>query len=168
MAQKFKLENCKITFRNLGGRPTDFDRTGGKRTFAVILNPESAEQLSAVGFDVKQFINKETGEPGEYYLKVKVNFRYDDDGNLIAPHIYLINGTSKQELTPNTVSVVDRADIKFVDLTITPWAYTAAGRSGISAYCVNMYVNIEEDEFEKKYAMYDDHADENAEEIPFE
>lgn len=168
MAAKFKLENCKITFRNLGGRPTEYDRNGGKRTFAVLLNPEMATELLNAGFEVKQFVNKETGEAGDYYLKVKVNFRYDDDGNLIAPHIYLINGATKQELGPTTVSVVDRADIKFVDLTITPYAYHTPSRDGVSAYCVNMYVNIEEDELEKKYAMLDDHADENAEEIPFE
>lgn len=168
MAAKYKLENCKITFRNLGGRPTDFDRNGGKRSFAVLLNPDSATELMNAGFEVKQFINKETGEPGDYYLKVKVNFRYDDEGNLIAPHIYLINGATKTELGPTTVSVVDRADIKYVDMIITPYAYHAPNRDGISAYCVSMYVNIEEDELEKKYAMLDDRADENAIEIPFE
>ena len=53
-------------------------------------------------------------------------------------------------------------------MIITPYAYHAPNRDGISAYCVSMYVNIEEDELEKKYAMLDDRADENAIEIPFE
>lgn len=170
MAQKINIPDCQITFRNLAGRPTEWNKQGGVRSFAAILNPVQAQQLIDMGFDVKQFINKETGEAGDYYLKVKVNFRNDDAGNLIAPFIYTVDEITKKKtlLTPITAGVVDRADIASVDLTITPYYYEVRGTKGISAYCHKMYVNIVADEFEKKYAIYDDNADEIADEIPFE
>jgi len=174
MAQKFNLENTQITFRNLAGRPTEFDKVGGKRTFAAVLSEAAAEQLSSYGFDVKRFVNKETGELGEAYLKVKVNFRNNDEGELTGPFIYMVTKNDKGQivkktmLTPATAGIVDRADIKYVDLTITPSQWTVSGRSGIAAYLVKMFVVIDEDPLEKKYFMPDDNIDDVAEEIPFE
>ena len=40
--------------------------------------------------------------------------------------------------------------------------------TGDEAYLDKMYVNIEQDEFEKKYEMFDDPDEEEAEPIPFE
>ena len=76
---------------------------------------------------------------------------------------------NKKLLTPATVGIVDRADIKYCDLTITPYSWTVRGESGISAYLVKMFVIIQEDPLEARYAMLDDNLDEQAEiEIPFE
>lgn len=173
MAQKYNLEHCKITFRNLAGRPTDFNPNGGVRSFAVLLNADMAAQLMDAGFDVKQFVNKETGELGDFYLKVKVNFKSDaDTGEFNGPFIYLINENVKDKKTlllPPQVQIVDRADIDYVDLTITPYLWKAAGRQGISAYLVKMFVKVQEDPLEKKWSMYDDIDDTvEQEEIPFE
>lgn len=168
MAQKITVRNARITFKNLSGRRTDYNPAGGKRDFAVVLdNYEDIQTLVDIGFDIKYFKKKNEEDLDVPYLKVKVNFRYDDDGNLIAPHVYIVNGKSKTLLTPVTIGEVDRADIKFCDLVIKPYFYNnVAGRSGVSAYLDKMYVNINEDELEQKYEMYDD--DDEEEEIPFE
>ncbi len=175
MAQKINLENTQITFRNLAGAPTEFNKAGGVRTFAAILSEPVAEQLAGMGFDIRRFVNKETGEPGEAYLKVKINFKNDEDGNFNGPYVYLVtqdnNGKNinKKLLTPATVGIVDRADIKYCDLTITPYRWTVRNESGVSAYLVKMFVIIQEDPLEARYAMIDDNLDEQAEdEIPFE
>ena len=46
---KLNIEDCKImggNFRNFAGRPTDYDRRGGKRYFSVIIpDPDVAEQM---------------------------------------------------------------------------------------------------------------------------
>ena len=175
MAQKINLENTQITFRNIAGAPTEFNKAGGVRTFAAILSEDAAGQLAGMGFDVRRFVNKETGEAGEAYLKIKVNFKNDEDGNFAGPYIYLVTQNAegknikKTLLTPTTAGIVDRADIKYVDLTITPYAWTVRGESGISAYLVKMFVIIQEDPLEARYAMINDNLDEQAEiEVPFE
>lgn len=174
----FTIKGVTITFRNLAGRKTDWDPNGGKRNFAIVF-PEDYDttELKAAGLDIKPFINKETNLPtGETYLRVKVNFRteevQDEEGNVkmkITPPIYLVNESKhKVQLTPSTAVEADSAVIRFVDLVISTYPWTYAGKSGIAAYCNRMYINIVEDELTRKYAMYDEDEDAESDEIPFE
>ena len=167
---KIKFDHVRITFRNLAGRPTDWNKKGGVRDFAVVLdNYEDVQQLIDMGFNVKYFNKKNPDDPEVPYLKVKVNFRNDDDGKLIAPHIYMINNNKKTLVTPATAQIIDQADIEYCDIVIRPYYYEVNGKSGTSAYLEKMYVNIEQDDFEKKYSMYDDGEDNlDMEEVPFE
>lgn len=171
MAQKINLPHMKITFRNLAGRPTDWNKKGGKRDFAIVLEDMAdVEQLRSMGFAVKQFNKKNPEDPDSFYIKVKANFRFDDEGKLLSPHIYVINGKSKVLMQPSNVEIVDRADIDYCDITITPYYAEVNGNNYVSAYLDRMYVNIVEDEFEKKYSIYDEdeELDNESEEIPFE
>ena len=160
----------KIVFRNLAGKPDDYNKAGGKRSFAVVLPEEYADALMKEGFDVRRFIDKETGEEGDAYLKVKVNFRTDPEtGAITSPKIYLVNKKGKVMLKPNTAERFDSCEVDYADLVISPYVYkNIAGRSGISAYCDKMFVNLIEDPLEEKYAMVEDEADSYAEEFPFD
>lgn len=171
MAPKINITNSKIVFRNLAGKPTKFNSRGGVRDFAVVLdNYDDVESLINMGFSVKYFNKKNENDPDVPFLKVKVNFRYNEEGELMSPHIYVINNGQKVLIKPETAEIVDRADIAYCDMVIRPFAYNNInGRSGVSAYLDKMFVNIEEDEIEKKYEMYNDPDEEaEGEEIPFE
>ena len=170
MAREIKLSDSTITFRNLAGRPTDWNKKGGVRDFAVVIeNQEVLDMLVGMGFNVKQFNKKNENDPDSFYLKVKVNFKFNDEGKLQAPLIYIINGKTKSKpLTPGNVEIVDRANIDYCDILITPYYCEVKGVNYVSAYLSTMYVNIKEDPFEEKYSMYEDDSDEEMEEIPFE
>ena len=170
MVQKINISNARICFRNIAGKPTKFNSKGGVRDFAIVLDTyEDVQALIDMGFSVKYFAKKEETDPDVPFLKVKVNFRYNDDGTeLLSPHIYIINNGKKVLITPQTAEVVDQADIAYCDIVIRPYYYEVNGRAGVAAYLDKMYVNIEQDEFERKYEMYNDPDEDGAEEIPFE
>ena len=155
--ENITIENARIIFRNLSGKPDKFNSQGGKRGFSVVIDdPKFAEELKKEGWNVKQFKPRddEEGEPG-HFLQVKV--LYSDRSN---PHIYLCTKKNKTMLNEETVGSLDYAEISSVDIVIRPYEYDVRGQKGVAAYVKTMYVNIVEDEFADKYDFED-------EEVPF-
>lgn len=157
--ENIKIENARIVFRNLSGKPDKFNPQGGKRSFSVVIeDPEFANELKREGWNIKQFNpSPDSDEEPAHFISVKVSY------NNIPPHIYLCTSKNKTLLNEDTVGQLDYAEISNVDIVITPYQYEMSGRSGISAYVKTMYVTVVEDEFASKYE-YDDLDDE---EIPF-
>lgn len=157
--ENIKIENARIVFRNLSGKPDKFNPQGGKRSFSVVIDdPEFANELKREGWNIKQFNpSPDSDEELAHFISVKVSY------NNIPPHIYLCTSKNKTLLNEDTVGQLDYAEISNVDIVITPYQYEMSGRSGISAYVKTMYVTVVEDEFASKYE-YDDLDDE---EIPF-
>lgn len=157
--ENIKIENARIVFRNLSGKPDKFNPQGGKRSFSVVIeDPEFANELKREGWNIKQFNpSPDSDEEPAHFISVKVSY------NNIPPHIYLCTSKNKTLLNEDTVGQLDYAEISNVDIVITPYQYEVSGRTGISAYVKTMYVTVVEDEFASKYE-YDDLDDE---EIPF-
>ena len=157
--ENIKIENARIVFRNLSGKPDKFNPQGGKRSFSVVIeDPEFANELKREGWNIKQFNpSPDSDEEPAHFISVKISY------NNIPPHIYLCTSKNKTLLNEDTVGQLDYAEISNVDIVITPYQYEMSGRTGISAYVKTMYVTVVEDEFASKYE-YDDLDDE---EIPF-
>lgn len=157
--ENIKIENARIVFRNLSGKPDKFNPQGGKRSFSVVIeDPEFANELKREGWNIKQFNpSPDSDEEPAHFISVKVSY------NNIPPHIYLCTSKNKTLLNEDTVGQLDYAEISNVDIVITPYQYEMSSRTGISAYVKTMYVTVVEDEFASKYE-YDDLDDE---EIPF-
>jgi hypothetical protein len=64
----------------------------------------------------------------------------------------LITSRGRSNLDEHTVSTLDWVDILNVDLIVRPYEWTVNGKSGIKAYLQSIYVTIEEDPLEQKYA----------------
>lgn len=141
------LENVRIIFRNFSGTETKFNPPG-KRNFSVLLDEGIAAAMARDGWNVKTLDPREEGDRPQDYLPVKLN--YNTKGR--PPRVVMITSRNRTELSENEVNILDWADIINVDLIVRPFSYDINGVTGISAYVQSIYVTIQEDELERKYA----------------
>ena len=143
------MENVRIVFRNFAGKEGKFNREGD-RNFSVLLDDNLAKTMERDGWNVKWLRAREEGEPEQAALSVSVNFRGRP------PRIVMITSRGRNNLGEDEVELLDWADIRNVDLIVRPYEWAVNGKTGVKAYMQSIYVTIEEDALELKYAAMDD------------
>lgn len=143
------VENARIGFRNFSGKEGKYNPKGS-RNFCVFLAKEDAENLEQEGWNIKWLEPRDEGDDKQAYLQVAVSFAN------IPPKIVMITSRGKTVLDEESVSLLDWAEIKEIDLIIRPYNWviqqgTRNEKSGVKAYVKSMYITIAEDEFESKY-----------------
>ena len=145
------LENVRIVFRNFIGREGKYNKEG-QRTFAVVLDEAKALEMleDDPEWNIKWFKPREEdeeGEPPTAYLPVALEY---EKGR--PPTVMLITSHKRRSLGEEEVEVLDWANIINVDMIINPYPWNVNGKTGTKAYLRSMYITIEEDYLERKYA----------------
>lgn len=145
------MEGVRIIFRNFSGKEGQYNREGD-RNFAVLLDDTVANAMAEDGWNVKWLKPREESEDEEQqaYLQVSVNFKGRP------PRIVLVTSRGRTNLDEGSVEMLDWADVKTVDLIVRPYEWSVNGKNGIKAYLQSIYVTIEEDALELKYAAMDE------------
>lgn len=140
----FMIEDARIIFLNFEGKEARFNDSGD-RNFAVVLDPDTANQMLQDGWNVKILSAREEDEDDTFYIPVKV--RYD----VRPPRVTLISSTGRTILDEDSVKILDSVDIAKVDLIARGFDWSVNGKSGTKAYLKTMFVTISEDALEMKY-----------------
>jgi hypothetical protein len=144
------MEGVQIIFRNFSGKEGQYNREGD-RNFAVLLDDAIADRMAEDGWNIKWLKpNEETpDEAPQAYLPVSVNFKGRP------PRIVLITSRGRTDLDEKSIDMLDWAEIKNTDLIVRPYEWLVNDKSGIKAYLKSIYITIEEDPLELKYAEMD-------------
>jgi len=143
-----EIENARLVFLNFAGAEKQYNRPGD-RNFCIILDEPIAQDLLREGWNVKRLRQRDpdSNEPGDAYLEVKVSFKGPRP-----PRILLITSRTRTPLTEELCELVDMVDIQTVDVIVRPYKWVVNGKTGIKAYLKTIYVTVQEDRFEHKYA----------------
>lgn len=154
------MEGVDILFRNFEGRKDKFNESGD-REFSVVLNEDVARAMLEDGWNVKQLSARndaeEGADPPPWILKVAVSYKNRP------PKIAMITESNRVFLNEDNVELLDWADIRNVDVIVSPYHWEVGSKSGIKAYLKTGFFTIEEDYLEKKYASKAN----NDEDVPF-
>jgi hypothetical protein len=145
------MEGVTIVFRNFAGKEGQYNREGD-RNFAVLLDDQIANAMAEDGWNVKWLKPREDADEGETeqaYLQVSVSWKGRP------PTVVLVTSRGRTNLGEAEVEMLDWADILNVDMIIRPYHWEVSGKTGVKAYLKSIYVTIEEDHLQKKYAEMD-------------
>lgn len=151
MAQEGTLliEDARIIFRNFAGKEGKYNREGD-RNFCVLLDPELAETMREDGWNVKALKAREEGETDQPYIQVSIGYK------IRPPKVVMVTSRGRTILSEDEIEVLDWVDIRQVDLIVNPYHWNVKGTTGISAYVKSLYITIEEDALDLKYAELDE------------
>jgi hypothetical protein len=153
------IENAVLRYKNFSGSAKTYNAKG-LRNFHVVLPNDLATMLERDGWNVRWHEpNEDRGE--EAWASLKIAVRFDN----YPPRIVLITKNGKSVLDEESVDLLDSAEIKTVDLQISPSRWENNGKNGIKAYLSKMFVTLSEDDLELKYSDVGTarrHADEDA------
>lgn len=139
------LEDARLIFRNFSGKEDQYNRAGD-RNFAVLLDEPMAEQLSELGWNVRFLKPRDDEDSPQAYLPVAVSYKARP------PRVVMVTSRGRNQLSEEDLNLLDWADIRKADLIVNPYEWVVNGKTGVKAYLKSLFVTIEEDELDLKYA----------------
>ena len=139
------MEDARIFSRNFTGKEGPYNREGD-RNFCLILDTETALAMERDGWNIKNLRAREEGDVEQPFVQVSVSFRGRP------PKVVMITSRGRTDLSEDEVELLDWAEIKNLDLIIRPYNWEVNGKRGVKAYLKSIFVTLDEDALDLKYA----------------
>lgn len=146
--KQFQVEDAQLIFRNFEGKEGPMNRKGD-RNFSVILPTDVAAEMGADGWNVRYLQPREEGDELVPYISVAVSYKNRP------PRVVMVTSRARTPLDEETIETLDWADIRSADLIANAYEWNVGDKTGIKAYLKTLFVTIEEDDLERKYAIND-------------
>lgn len=154
--------DAQILFKNFAGEERKFNPAGNRNFCLVIEDEVQARQMFEEGWNVRILPPRTDDEVAKHYIPVAVSYRNNDSFPVC---VYIVDGNQRTLLNEDTIGRLDHADIATVDLTIRPRYWDDNGQTKIKAYLKTMYVTLNVDELDQRYAS--DNYGMTSEDTPF-
>lgn len=141
------IEDTKLILRNFSGKPDKFTPEG-KRSFGVLISPETAEEFEEAGIPVKYLQPRHDEDEPIPWVKVKLNMDRENP-----PKIFTDRAGEKNQLDATTVSILDYADIDSASMQLSIYEWEFGGKSGKALYLQTLVCFLNEDDFLSKYDL---------------
>ena len=141
--------DAQILFKNYAGEERKFNPAGNRNFCLVIEDEVQAQQMFEEGWNVRILPPRTDDEVAKHYIPVAVSYRNNDSFPVC---VYIVDGNQRTLLNEDTIGRLDHADIATVDLTIRPRYWDDNGQTKIKAYLKTMYVTLNVDELDQRYA----------------
>lgn len=120
------IEDAKFWGRpNFAGEMNQFKET--KRQFTVLIPNDVADDLRALGYNVKTKIptpeEQAEGREPISFLKVIVDVNINNEGEEYGSAVHIIQGDTPEKLNGQTMGILDRSRILNIDMEIRAWCY---------------------------------------------
>lgn len=148
-----QIDDARIAFRNFAGVEKEYNRAGDRNFSWVIDDPDFAEELKELGWNVRIKPPREDGDEPFCHLPVKVKMSGSTRVVLVR------QGMNNIELNAETVGCIDNMDIERIDMDIRPYDWVVnegkpSEKRGRAAYLQTMYVIQSVDRFRERYENY--------------
>lgn len=144
------IENARIFFKDFSAEGPFAG--GTKRTFCVEIPEDMVDTLQKDGWNIKTRESRNDPDAVTWYIKVEASYRARPPRVICIPNIT----KNRVYLNESTIGSLDYTEILNADLTISPYQWEVNGNSGVKAYLSTMYVTIQEDPLDAKYALSDE------------
>lgn len=134
-------ERPRILWRDFTGEKNQFN---DDRSFTIILEDPLYNALLEDGWPVRVTVPKRDDQYPLNVLTVKVGFK-------VPPKIIVIQGDRKMRIDESNIEMLNYAHIIDAKMVIRPREWEVGGKSGVKAYLKEMWVTVQEDEFEEMY-----------------
>ena len=139
-----EVQGAAIIYKNFSGEPTQFNPSGGKRTFALVVPQDIADSLVADGWNVKHRPPREEGDDPMFYTEVVVNLN-----SMFPPNLHLVTVYGERanmiELNEDNISELDKNILVNVDVIIHPYNHGRINAAGatVKGYLKTLYATME-------------------------
>lgn len=137
MNKTVKVENARIVFRNFAGKERKNNKEG-ERTFCVVLDDATAEQLIKYKWDVQYIPGINDEDKPTPYVQVTI------DPNAFFPSIVLLDAMCRKIVDEESVTRLNKEKILRADVTMVGYPWVVGSHRSVRVYLEELIATIEE------------------------